>query len=330
MALMSNSINRTALVPAHVNKDMKHRLMHFVDWLDQAGGRWTDPDFSAYSAYLLGSGLSPESASAYTATVLGRYTTIIHDWHLLCALFPEQSHLKETVDQLDERFRSTFRHMRSAQISNPRRRAPAKHLVLTEEQATVLIAAPGVNNILGLRNTAVLAVLLCTGLRQAELCALDVPDVFQELDGQPALHVPSGSGCRERRVPYGDLIWVRRIIEAWLRAANISDGPVFRGLYRGSAVRSTRISGRTVVDILGRYPIMIDGEFKAVAASDLRRTYARYLHESGLGLATIQSYLGLATINDTRRLVSSSTFRGSPTSEHRDLAKLEDVVKPNM
>lgn len=46
--------------------------------------------------------------------------------------------------------------------------------VLTKEQADALLAAPGVDNLLGLRDTAVIAVMLCTGVREAEFSALQV------------------------------------------------------------------------------------------------------------------------------------------------------------
>jgi site-specific recombinase XerD len=71
--------------------------------------------------------------------------------------------------------------------------------------------------------------MLCTGIREAELCALTVEDLRQRLGGSLALHVCQGKGAKERLVPYGALEWVLAIVEAWLRIASVTDGPVFRG-----------------------------------------------------------------------------------------------------
>ena len=93
-------------------------------------------------------------------------------------------------------------------------RADSEHLRLTRQQASTLMAAPGVTTLTGLRDTALIAAILCTGVRETEACALDVADLRQRLGGELALHVRERKGAKERLVPYGELAFCLPIVEA--------------------------------------------------------------------------------------------------------------------
>ena len=60
------------------------------------------------------------------------------------------------------------------------------------------------NEITGVRDSAILTLLCMTGLRESELVNLDVDDVFQKLNGYPALEIRRGKGAKQRVVPYGE------------------------------------------------------------------------------------------------------------------------------
>ena len=84
----------------------------------------------------------------------------------------------------------------------------------------------------------------------------------------------------------------------WLSVAEILDGPVFRGFYKGgNAVRPTRLTSQALDNILASYPLPIKGEAVIIRAMDLRRAYARLLHDADLSLAAIAANLGLKKIN---------------------------------
>lgn len=108
----------------------------------------------------------------------------------------------------------------------------------------------------GLRDTAVIALMLCTGIREGELSALEVKDLRQKLGGELALLVLEVKGTKERLVPYGELDWCLVVVDKWLEAAGISSGPVFRGLYKGGKkLRPGRLSLRAIEYITTAYPI---------------------------------------------------------------------------
>jgi integrase/recombinase XerD len=207
-------------------------------------------------------------------------------------------------------------------------RADDEHLRLTSAQASALMAAPGVRDLLGLRDTAVIALMLCTGVREAELSALEVDDLRQRLGGELALHVRDGKGRKERLIPYGELEWVLAIVDKWLAAVRITAGPVFRGFYKArQKLRPGRLSARAIQYVLAGYPVMIEGALTTARPHDLRRTYARRLYEAGVDLVAIQQNLGHADVKTTLRYIGplDADRRRAPGVYTFDLGKLADA-----
>jgi integrase len=110
-------------------------------------------------------------------------------------------------------------------------------------------------------------------------------------------------------VPYGELVWVMHWVENWLEAAGISEGPVFRGLYRprkgtrDQMVRPSALSPRAVENLLAAYPLDVDGHALTIRPMDLRRAHARLLHEAGYNLHEIGERLGLRDYNAIAKYV---------------------------
>ena len=290
--------NHGMLVPAEAVKDQRHRLSVFTRWLDSTDRSWREPDLTAYRDHLLARGLQPTSVAAHLGTIRARYTALLRDNSLrdrLYALTPINSSpadRKAFVDELLQRLRNASDpNAVGLPLVQRQDRPDNTHTRLTATQANTLLAAPGVATLARLRDTTVLATLLCTGLREGELVALDVPDLRQRLGGALAVHVRRGKGARERLVPWGALDWALPILDAWLHAAGIHDGPVFRG-FRHRTVRPNRLSVRAVQTILDTYPVVIEGRLTHLNPHDLRRTYARRLYEAGVDLLAISQNLG--------------------------------------
>jgi hypothetical protein len=148
-----------------------------------------------------------------------------------------------------------------------------------------------------LRDTALIALLLCTGIRAAEVVALDIADLRAQLGGALALKVRAGKGNKQRLVPYGAHDWGLVLTEAWLEAAALTDGPVFVGLRRGGHFyladgQHQRLAVNAVGTILREYPIPVEGQLVSVKPHDLRRTYAQRLYLVGTDLMAIQQNMG--------------------------------------
>ncbi|MDQ7027707.1 MAG: tyrosine-type recombinase/integrase [Anaerolineae bacterium] len=107
------------------------------------------------------------------------------------------------------------------------------HLWLTPPHVATLILTPGGDTLKGLRDTAMMALMLCTGVRAAELLALDVDDLQVMFGSTLALRVKSGKGSKQRLIPYGAQDWGLTITQQWLDRAGISSGAVFVGMRKG-------------------------------------------------------------------------------------------------
>jgi site-specific recombinase XerD len=288
------------IVPPDADKDSKYRLNKFAAWLASSGTAWYAVDLAVYRNHLLATGYAPSTVSAHLSTVRARYAAILRDRNRFYGLVAKQTddvlERKAFVDEIIARLQNAIDPQAApVKVKTSQDVADAAHLRLTSAQASALMAAPGVRTLKGLRDTAVMATMLCTGIREAEASALEVPDLRQRLGGELALHVREGKGCKERLVPYGELQWVLAVLDKWLEAGGIGQGPVFRGFYKGCRkLRPGRLSVRGIQYILESYPIMVDGRLVTVNPHDLRRTYARRLYEAGLDLVAIQQNLGHA------------------------------------
>jgi len=297
--------------PAALDKHTRSRLLKFIGWLNDRRGLWYAPDLAQYRDHLLspaGSNYAPETARVHLATLRGHYRMLITDNHTRDDLFNlAEQHSndplvrKAFVDEIFTRLANDLDPIRSrVKTTTKQDRADAEHVRLSIAQVNALLRAPGVATRRGLRDTAIMALLVCTGIREAELSALEVRDLRQRLAGELALHVRLGKGCKERLVPYGELSWVLAIVDKWLEAAHIETGPVFRGFYKADrTLRSGRLCVRQIEYILNRYLVSVDGELVNVKPHDLRRTYARRLHDAGVELIGIQQNLGHADVKTT-------------------------------
>ena len=327
-ALAPTSPNRAALLATMpTNKDAASRLRLFVDWLDKSGGEWLDPDLAAYRDHLLTTyigrndkPLTPASVAAHLSTIRGHYADILKSnstrdllYGAAAADAASYADKKAVVDELITRIgNATDADASPVEIITVQDEADSEHIRLITAQAEALLEAPGSDRhstpLQARRDTALIALLLCTGIREAELVALNVDDLRQRLNGALALRIRHGKGAKQRLVPYGSLDWCLVYVDKWLKAAGITDGAVFRGLWKPATnnvqrVRPSRLALRAVQDILNAYPVSIDGEFIKVNPHDLRRTYARLLYDAGVPMLAIQQNLGHSDSRVTERYI---------------------------
>lgn len=284
-------------------KYYKHRLSIFAAWLTQEGRRWDEPTLLDYRAYLLSErGLTPATVNSHLSSIRTRYRTLLDEGTLQAAagqLTAENLNLDERQAEVD----GIIARVRAAVFSNDVRleeeTREVSYLRLKAAHIQELLNSPNSETLVGRRDRAVMVFLFTTGIREHELCALDVVDLYDNLEGYPALHVPDGRGCTERQIPYRLLGWGLGLVNAWLTDGHeITEGPVFRGFYKGGRViRSTRLSVRAVEYILAAYPIEIDNQKISVRPMDLRRAYTRLLYEAGVELGDIKTNLGLTDNN---------------------------------
>lgn len=318
LAKSDNSANYLVLVSDVQQKDELHRLVTYARWLDEQRRVWLQPNLVRYRDYLLnayegrdGKPLSHRSVKAHLSTIRARYRALLRDNTIrdeLYAMIPagaSAADRKAIVDELLKRVENAI-DPEAAPVKTVKQQDvhDEVHLRLTATEANALLSAPGLDTLKGVRDTAIISLLLCTGLREAELCSLNTSDLRRRLGGELSLHVRHGKGAKGRLIPYGELEWCLAIVDCWIASARVASGPVFRGFYRGAKrVRSTRLTVRAINQILDQYPIMVDGELTTVNPHDLRRTYARRLYESGMDLLAIRDNLGHADTRTTLKYI---------------------------
>lgn len=171
---------------------------------------------------------------------------------------------------------------------------------LSRGQAQALLEAPGSHTLKGLRDSAILAVLLGAALRRDEAARLQV-EHLQQRDGTWGIIDLQGKRRKLRTVPIPD--WVRHVVQTWLDAAGIRAGYVFRPMRKGDVLDKTRpdahMSGNAIWQIVTGYCIIFpDIE---VTPHDLRRTAARLMLEGGAPIEQISLILGHSDIKTTQR-----------------------------
>ncbi len=168
-------------------------------------------------------------------------------------------------------------------------------------QANALLHAPDGNTLKGLRDRAILAVLLSCGLRRAELLRLKCSDM-QQRDGRWVILDIVGKGNRIRTVPIPGN--VKQSIDRWTAAAAIQDGHLFRpvskaGIVSTNGIQDEKVIWRLVMEYAQR--IGLD----RLAPHDLRRTCAKLCRKNGGKLEQIAFLLGHSSIQTTERYLGS-------------------------
>jgi site-specific recombinase XerD len=171
---------------------------------------------------------------------------------------------------------------------------------LARDQAQALLDAPDTATLKGLRDRAMLAVMLGCGLRRSEVAGLTFAHI-QRRDGRWVVVDLVGKGNRTRSVVMPK--WAKDAIDAWVEAAGLTEGLVFRAIKCGGRVQDA-ISTDGVAYVVKQYGRALG--FENLAAHDLRRTYAKLARKGGADLEQIQINLGHASLTTTERYLGTA------------------------
>lgn len=184
-------------------------------------------------------------------------------------------------------------------IRNPRGGFHLPHVLSTDDVAKLLIAPPS-DDILGIRDRAILETIYSSGVRVGELVGLNFADLILEED---LLRV-RGKGKRERFAPIGS--YAKKALERWLtvhrellehnqRSPSKVPGnePVFLNKW------GTRLTTRSVGRMLEKY-LKETGLDHRTTPHTLRHSFATHLLDRGAGIRSIQELLGHKTLKTTQ------------------------------
>jgi integrase/recombinase XerC len=171
---------------------------------------------------------------------------------------------------------------------------------LTVDEVFSLLEAPDDRDTFAMRDKAMLELLYATGMRVAELAALNIDRV----DFQEGMIRITGKGNKERLVPTGDpaLDMLNKYLpqrgELMAVRAKRGNNPEKDALFlnaRGGRI-TTRSIERLVSFYAGRAGIM-----SQVTPHALRHSFATHLLEMGADLRSVQELLGHASLSTTQK-----------------------------
>jgi site-specific recombinase XerD len=168
---------------------------------------------------------------------------------------------------------------------------------LTQAQAQQLLELPNVATLKGLRDRAILAVLLGCGLRREECAGLTVAHI-QQREGRWVIVDLVGKRSKTRSVPMPS--WAKYAVDSYLLAAGVADGVLFRSVRRGDHITDQGMTAQGIFDVVKIYAQEIGVD---VRPHDLRRTFAKLAHKGNSPIEQIQLSLGHSSVQTTERYI---------------------------
>ena len=133
-----------------------------------------------------------------------------------------------------------------------------------------MLHAPDANKLLGLRDRALLAVLLACGLRRHEAAQL-TSSHLQQRENHWAIVDLKGKAGHMRTVPIPD--WVKGVLDEWRFAAGITTGRIFRRVNKARRTWGETVTEKVVWHVVREFAKKAG--IDRLAPHDLRRTCAR-------------------------------------------------------
>jgi integrase len=189
---------------------------------------------------------------------------------------------------------------------------PEKKAALTADLlAKALRKIP--EDLAGLRDRALILIGFAAALRRSELVALDVNDIARHPKGlavtiRRSKTDQAGVG-KTKAIPHGRKLHAVRALEAWLAAAGITSGPVFRGV-RGTRVRGVRLCAHQVARIVQKRAAAVGLDPTLFAGHSLRSGYISSAADHGASLQAIADHAAHKKLDTTRGYVQiADAFR---------------------
>jgi site-specific recombinase XerD len=231
-------------------------------------------DFAAFQAFCRSRSVDalpalPETVAAFLASeaeaglkpsTIGRRCAAIRYAHRLAG------HDQLPTDS--EVVKTTLRGIRRVVGVAPRRMTPAVGEIVRDMSR----AAPA--GLKGLRDRALLLIGFSGAFRRSELVALNVDDIEWIEDGLRVTIRRSKTDVeglgQTIAIVRGNVCCPVKALRAWLDAAGISDGPIFRAVRKGGHVAAARLSGEAVRRTVKAYASKIGLDSKQFGAHSLR------------------------------------------------------------
>ena len=157
---------------------------------------------------------------------------------------------------------------------------------LNAASAQALLGIPDSDSIKGIRDRAVLAVLIGCGLRRSEVAAVS-DEQFRMVEDRWVIVDLVGKHGRIRTVAVPS--WAKAAVDQWCLVGAIVAGRLFRHITKCSEVTGVGFTAQAVYDIVLEHARMVDHD---VRPHDLRRSFARLAYEGHAPIEQLSMTLG--------------------------------------
>ncbi|MES2819652.1 MAG: site-specific tyrosine recombinase XerD [Pseudomonadota bacterium] len=253
----------------HTRSAYRSDLAHFNGWLQERGLALADAGREVildHLAWRLNAGYVARSTARFLSGLRGFYRFL----------------LREGLIKADP----------TLQVDMPQLGRPLPKS-LSEADVEALLAAPELEDPIGLRDRAMLEVLYACGLRVSELIGLSLEQVNLR---QGVLRV-FGKGSKERLVPMGEeaIAWIER----YVREARpfLLDGKPSDVLF--PSLRGEQMTRQTFWYRI-KHQARVAGIGKALSPHTLRHAFATHLLNHGADLRVVQMLLGHSDLSTTQ------------------------------
>jgi integrase len=272
---------------------------HFTSWCDQAGAVPVPAEPETVAAYV-----AQLADAGYAVATISRRLASISQAHKLAGF--EQSPARS------ELVRSTVKGIRRSKGIAQRQAQPATVPILRR-----LVDTCG-DDLMGIRDRALLLLGFAGALRRSELVALNLADLEFTIEGlvvtiRRSKTDQEGAG-RQIGIPYGaDLTTCPvRSVRAWIAVAELERAPLWPHLDRWEHIGDRPITDRAVALIIKRHAQLADLDPVLFSGHSLRAGLATAAAEAGASTLDIMSQTGHKSQDMVGRYVRrGSLFRGN-------------------
>lgn len=174
---------------------------------------------------------------------------------------------------------------------------------LSEAQIERLLQSPSIDNVIELRDKAMIEVLYATGLRVSELTGLTMSDISLR---QGVVRV-LGKGNKERLVPLGEeaVYWVEYFLK--YGRPELLNGQSLDILFPSN--RAQQMTRQTFWHRIKHYAVLADIDSEKLSPHVLRHAFATHLLNHGADLRVVQMLLGHSDLSTTQIYTHVATER---------------------
>jgi site-specific recombinase XerD len=217
--------------------------------------------------------LASQAKDGVKVSTLSRRVAAIRYAHSLAGMEPPTN---------TEMVKATMKGIRRTMGAAPKQKAAA-----TAERVTAMVGQVH-DNLQGLRDRALILLGFAGAFRRSELAALTVEDLVETEDGYRVTIRKSktdqeGKG-HEIAIYRGSRLRAVEAVKAWLEAARIEAGPIFRPLAKGGRVLEQALSTKSVAAIVKDYAERAGFDPEEFSGHSLRAGFLTSAAENGASI----------------------------------------------